>query len=451
MTQNNTQTLSPTNIRGHSLVKFLASAEWAIMPEKLEQIEAVVSQFLSGDNINFEAASKPSSYSQGQVAIIPLEGTIVKKAYGLDAMSGVRTTLDIQKDIQNALADSAVSGIVLRVDSPGGTVDGTKELADFISQAKEQKPIVAYADGTMASAAYWIGSAATKVVAFDTAKVGSVGVVVSHVDISEAQKQAGIKTSYIYQGKYKIAGNSTTPLDTDSTAHIQSHVDTYYSMFVDAVAAQRGIDRDEVIKKIALGSVFIGKAALELNLVDSIGNINDAANLALTLGEEKMDKKNADATMQSQLDELTTKMTTMGAQLAEAAASNEALREELDAAKAAVELRDKQDAEKAHLASVTEQCAGLGLSDETIGNFAKLDETAFGVVLTELKSRQEKIDSALGEFTTQTDGATSDDNTPDAALSIDDAIEQIMIRDKCDIDEASTKAMSEYPDLFKVV
>jgi len=438
-------------MKGHSLVKYLTSAEWAILPDKLEQIESVVSQFISGTNLDISSDASNDVVTRGEVAIIPIEGTIVKKAYGLDAMSGVRTTLDVQKDIQDALENSAISAIVLRIDSPGGTVDGTKELADFISLAKQDKPIVAYADGTMASAAYWIGSAASKVVAFDTAKVGSIGVVVSHVDISEAEKKAGIKTSYIYQGQYKVVGNQTTPLDSDSKAHIQSHVDTYYSMFVDAVASQRGINREEVISNVALGAVFIGKTALDLNLVDSIGNLNDAINLALNLGEEKMTEKNKTDEMQSQLAKLTDQMATMETQLKEAQATNETLQEELADKQQAIELSQKAEAERVHLEKVTEQCKGLGLTDETISNFAKLDEDALGVVLGEIKSRQDKIDTALAEFTTPTEGATSEtDDSAEDVKSIDDAVELIMTRDKCDIDEASTKAQSEYSDLFKL-
>ena len=327
--------------KGHSLIKYLAAAEWAILPEKLEQIESVVAQFVLGSNLTL--AGEPQIPSQrGSVAVIPIEGTIAKRAYGLDALSGVRTTLDIKNDIQNALDNSAVSGIVLRIDSPGGTVDGTKELADYIKLAKQEKPVIAYADGTMASAAYWVGSSASRVVAFDTSKVGSVGVVVSHQDRSKADEASGVKTTYIYQGKYKVSGNSTEPLTAESKEYIQSHVDTYYSIFVDAVAENRGIEREKVISDIALGAVFIGKAALDLNLVDSIGNLDDAINLALTLGEEKM----AEKAVQEQLDEMATKMAAMTDQLQTSLDTNTQLQEQLDASAQVTKDRDAKDAAK---------------------------------------------------------------------------------------------------------
>ena len=430
--------------KGHSLVKYLAATEWAILPEKLEQIEAVVAQFVAGTNVAL--ANTPTAVrNAGQVAVIPVEGTITKRAYGLDAFSGVRTTLDVKNDIQAALDNSAVSGIVLSIDSPGGTVDGTKELADFIKMATNSKPIVAYADGTMASAAYWLGSAASRIVAFDTAKVGSVGVVVSHQDRSEADKAAGIKTTYIYQGKYKVSGNSTEPLTTESKEYIQGHVDTYYSIFVDAVAENRGIERSKVISDIALGAVFIGKAALDLNLVDSIGTLEDAINLALTLGEETM----ADEKIQEQLDAMTTQMATMADQLKTSLDTNIKLQETVDSQVADSEARDKADAAKIHLEEITEKCAGLGLSEEVIGSFAALDEKSFGTVLTEISGRQTKLDETLAALGKPTEDATSESDDLSVA-SIDDATEAIMKRDNCDIDDALVTAQTEYPDLFKI-
>jgi signal peptide peptidase SppA len=436
--------IPPSGAKGHSLIKYLAGTEWAILPEKLTQIEDVVTQFINGTNVAL--AGEPQAMSRrGNVAVIPISGTIAKKAYGLDALSGVRTATDIRNDIQEAIDNSSVSGIVLSIDSPGGTVDGTKELADYIAKATKIKPIVSYADGTMASAAYWIGSSASQVVAFDTAKVGSVGVVVSHQDISKAEEAAGIKTTYIYQGKYKVAGNSSTALDPQSIEYIQSHVDTYYSMFVDVVANNRGIDREKVISDIASGAVFIGKAALELNLVDSIGSLDDAINLALTLGEEKM----TDEKMHAQLDTLTVNMAKMADQLETAQAANTKLQADLDAKQLAEEARNKADAAKLHLASVTEQCEGCGLSEETVASFATLDNTSFAIVLAEVKGRQTKLDEALAQFTTQTDGATTIAPVVTGITSIDAAVEMIEKRDRCDVGAATKTAQVEYPKLFK--
>ena len=96
------------------------------------------------------------------------------------------------------MADPAVKAIVLSIDSPGGTVDGTDNLANAIFAARGKKPIVALGDGTLASAAYWIASGADQIFASDnSAKIGSIGVVATHEDYSRAEENAGVKVTEI--------------------------------------------------------------------------------------------------------------------------------------------------------------------------------------------------------------------------------------------------------------
>jgi signal peptide peptidase SppA len=431
--------------RGHSLIKYLTSSEWAIMPEKLEQFEAVLNQYLSGTNIKLDYSTDEATRIMGKVAVVPITGTVVKRAYGLASLSGVRGTVDIQNSIQEALDNPAISGIVLRIDSPGGTVDGTKELADYIARAKSKKPIVAYADGLMASAAYWIGSAATEIVAFDTAKLGSIGVVVSHQDRSEQEKRSGVKTTYIYQGKYKTAGNSSEPLTAEGKAYIQAHIDTYYSMFVDAVAQNRSIERDTVIKDVALGSVFIGQNAVDLNLADSIGNLDDAILLAHKLGEEKMNLEE----MQARVEEQEAIIATLTSQLETEAQTSAALLSQVEQLSETLAQRDQEEATAKRHAEVATMFAGLNVSDEFIASIVDLDPKIVTQMHKELSARQTTLDSQLSEFTVQTEGATSEGGDVTSPTTIDEAVNMIEHRDNCDVEEATDKAQAEFPKLFE--
>jgi signal peptide peptidase SppA len=440
-------------MRGHSLIKFFTQAEWAILPDKLEQLEEVLNQFIAGDNVlvNDDVSQDPF-VSRGGVAVIPVTGTITKRAYGLSAMSGVRTTLDIQNDIQSALDNSAVSGIVLSIDSPGGTVDGTKELADFIAKAKDVKPIVSYVDGLMASAAYWIGCQATSIVCYDTAKVGSVGVVVKHQEASKVEEKLGVVTTFIYQGKYKVAGNQHEALSAEDKAYIQGHVDTYYSMFVDSVAEGRGIDRDTVIKDIALGSVFIGKDALAINLVDSIGNMNDAISLARKLGEEKMNLEEAQVQLTEQGEQIIVlggQVAEVTTQLTEATSTIATLTEQLAAKDADIATRIATDEAAQRLVDVTAMFEGCGVDDSFIAGMVALTDEAIAPIASQLKEKQTKITATLGEFTETTEGAHSEQGDLTTPVSIDAAIAMIEERDSCDVDEATDKAQEEFPQLFK--
>jgi signal peptide peptidase SppA len=259
------------------------TAPWAIEPAKLLEIQAIYATHLRGDKIDIEAvekrlgrplANEPKGYQiQDGVAILPVEGVIAKRANLFSQISGGVSTELVARDIKDALADPAVHSIILTVDSPGGTVDGTQTLADIVGAAT--KPIVTLASGTMASAAYWIGSAANAAyIADSTTIVGSIGVVATHTDISAAQEKDGIKTTEIFAGQYKRIASSYAPLSKEGRQTMQDQVDYTYSLFVSAVAKNRGVSTDTVLQDMADGRIFIGQQAIDAGLVDGVSTLD---------------------------------------------------------------------------------------------------------------------------------------------------------------------------------
>ncbi len=259
------------------------TAPWAIEPAKLLEIQAIYATHLRGDKIDIAAieaklgrplANEPKAYDiQDGVAVIALEGVIAKRANLFSQISGGVSTELVGRDIKTALADPAVHSIILSIDSPGGTVDGTISLADLVATAS--KPVVALASGTMASAAYWIGSAANSIYITDaTTVVGSIGVVATHTDVSKAQATQGIKTTEIAAGKYKRIASSYEPLTKEGRQTIQDQVDYTYALFVDAVAKQRGVSADKVLSDMADGRIFIGQQAIDAGLVDGVSTLD---------------------------------------------------------------------------------------------------------------------------------------------------------------------------------
>lgn len=260
------------------------TAPWAIMPDKLLEIQAVYASHLRGDKIDIaavEARIGKSLVNQDQgyqvqngVAIIPIAGVMGKKMNMMTQISGGASTQLIERDIKAAINDSGVNSILLHIDSPGGTVDGTQNLADVVKMAGTHKPVVAFADGVMASAAYWVGSAATEIVASSkTTQVGSIGVVTSHTDVSKAEEAAGIKTTEISAGKYKRIASQYEPLSEDGKAQLQSQVDQLYTIFVDAVAENRGVDAETVLEDMADGRVFLANQAKKRGMIDHVANL----------------------------------------------------------------------------------------------------------------------------------------------------------------------------------
>jgi len=263
----------------------ILTSPWAIVPEKLYEIQEIYSTHLRGEKIDISAIeAKIGAAAQGDdepyqvvnsMAVIPIQGVIAKHMNMFSRISGGVSTELVARDINSAAHDPDINGILLDIDSPGGTVDGTLELAQTVFQARAQKPVIAYTDGIMASAAYWIGSAAERVfISGDTVHVGSIGVVATHVDYSAYEKRVGIKTTEIYAGKYKRIASEHKPLSKEGKQTIQDRVDYIYSVFVDAVATQRGQTPEAVLEKMADGRLFIGRQAIAARLVDGVSTID---------------------------------------------------------------------------------------------------------------------------------------------------------------------------------
>ena len=259
----------------------IINAPWAIEPAKLLEIQAIYAGYLRGEQIDIEAIEKrlgrplvnePKAYTiESGVAVLPIEGIVAKRMNLLTQISGGTSSQRAAQSLETALHDSSVHSIILAIDSPGGTVDGTELLANSVAAARSVKPVVTLASGMMCSAAYWIGSAAQSVYLADsTTQAGSIGVVATHTDISGAQAAQGIKTSEITAGRYKRIASSYAPLSPAGRQSMQDQVDYTYSVFVEAVAKNRGVGTDKVLRDMADGRVFVGKQAIDAGLADGI-------------------------------------------------------------------------------------------------------------------------------------------------------------------------------------
>jgi len=276
----------------------ILTSPWAIMPEKLYEIQEIYSTHLRGEKIDIAAIeakigrpleNETKEYDVvNDMAVIPIHGVTAKRANLFTRISGGVSTELAARDIADALNNPDINGILLDIDSPGGTVDGTLELASLIFEGRDQKPIVAYSDGLMASAAYWIGSAAEKLyISGDTVQTGSIGVVATHVDYSQYEKRVGIKTTEIYAGKYKRMVSQYKPLSKDGKQLLQDRVDYIYTVFVDAVARNRGVSSETVLKNMADGRVFIGNQGISAGLVDGVSTLDRLLHTTLPVMQEE--------------------------------------------------------------------------------------------------------------------------------------------------------------------
>lgn len=189
----------------------------------------------------------------------------------------------IREAVNVALADSGVRSILLSIDSPGGVVQGTKELADFLAEASGQKPIAAYANGLCASAAFWLASACGRIYAPATALVGSIGVIMCVSDWTEFYAKMGCKLEYITSGRFKAAGHEAKPLNDEERAYFQAQLATLHGIFKQDVQSRLALTAPEA--EWGEAQLLVASEAQLLGLVTRI--VRDEAEAINLLAEEK--------------------------------------------------------------------------------------------------------------------------------------------------------------------
>jgi signal peptide peptidase SppA len=205
---------------------------------------------------------------RGRTAILAVEGPLFRYGNLFTSVSGATSTGDLAVALNTAVENPLVSQIVLAIDSPGGEVNGTNSFADQIRAATKVKPVHAFIEGLGASAAYWIGSAASSIVADESAMTGSLGVVATQVDKRGAQERQGVKNYEIVssQSPYKRPDPSTV----EGRSQIQEMVDSMADLFISRVAKFRGVSASDVIAKFGGGKVFPASKALSAGMIDKV-------------------------------------------------------------------------------------------------------------------------------------------------------------------------------------
>ena len=212
------------------------------------------------------------------VAIIAVEGTLVHKSGYVGSSSGTMGYDGLASQIAEAIADPTVLGIMLDVDSPGGEVAGVQDLATKLSNST--KPVWAHANEMAASAAYWLASAADRLVLSNTATVGSIGVLMAHTDYSEAMSAEGIKVTLIHAGAHKVDGNPYEALPDGVKADLQTETDDLRILFASTVAVNRSVAANKAITTAQVlateARMYRGQQAVDIGLADEVMSFDDA-------------------------------------------------------------------------------------------------------------------------------------------------------------------------------
>ena len=258
----------------------LVSGHWAIQPESLVEMQSIYSTHLRGEKIDIAAiearlgrqlASEQQTYTmrEGGVAVLTASGVMAPKVNLMTQISGGVSTQMLGRQFDSMAADPRVKAVVFVPDSPGGSVLGIPTTAKALANLASLKPTVTVVEGVMASAMYWVGSAANAIyIDGETDLVGSLGVIqrVSWDTPSATQMN-------LVRGKYKRPSTDGKGPSAEYLAQANAQLDYLYSLLVDTVAQHRGTTSELVLERMADGRVFVGEQAIEAGLVDGVSTV----------------------------------------------------------------------------------------------------------------------------------------------------------------------------------
>lgn len=239
----------------------------------------MVGLFSLGAVASTTPSTTSSSGSGDAVAIIRVEGAITHSDEPDVAVGAVSGT--VMADLRAAAADETVKAIVLRVDSPGGTVTGSAQIYEAI--AALEKPVVVSMSGVAASGGYYISAPADYIFARADTTTGSLGVVLTLYNTQALMEKVGVQVTSITSGPHKTIGNPWESLTPDQQAILQTTVDESYDEFIRVIVDGRGLPEADV-RAMADGRIYSGRQALALGLVDELGDLQAAITKAAELG-----------------------------------------------------------------------------------------------------------------------------------------------------------------------
>ena len=258
---------------------WMIKSDW--LADALSTIKAGLWKMRNQDSIPVvkdmsESGSDFFEITKDGIAILSLHGPLMKPW----SKYGGTSTVFVRQKLRQISGDPSVRGIMLHIDSPGGTVSGTHDLAEEVQRASTKKPVFAHIDDLGASAAYWVASQASRVTANATALVGSIGTYSVVYDQSKQAELMGIKVHVISTGDFKGAGITGSEITEDMLLEMQARVNDLNSFFLKGVMNGRNMAKED-LDKVADGRVFIANEARSQNLIDKVTSFDKAYEDAL--------------------------------------------------------------------------------------------------------------------------------------------------------------------------
>lgn len=210
----------------------------------------------------------------GGVGIVSVVGSLVNRGAWIGTNSGLTSYEGIMAQLTEADEDPAIHTVLIDGDSPGGEATGMFAVAAKVRDMATRKPVIAVVNDMAASAMYGIISGATEIVVSPTSIVGSIGVVLTHLDRSGEMEKRGVAATLIYAGRHKVDGNPFGPLSEGVKADLQAEVAKFYDQFVSLVAQGRGAKLTEADARATEARTFLGQEAIDRGLADRMASFD---------------------------------------------------------------------------------------------------------------------------------------------------------------------------------
>ena len=233
-----------------------------------------VDMTLEASRFTGQARTPSAPRVAGGVAVVSIVGTLVNRGAWVGASSGLVSYEGIGAQLREAANDPSVHSVILDIDTGGGEAGGITTVAAQIKALAAQKRVVAMVNDTACSGGYWLASAASEIVVSETSIVGSIGVVMLHVNRAGEMQQRGLVPTLIHAGAHKVDANPFEKLPDTVRADIQAEVDSLRALFCAGVAAGRGNRLTAEQARATEARVFYGQAAIKAGLADRLGSFD---------------------------------------------------------------------------------------------------------------------------------------------------------------------------------
>lgn len=225
--------------------------------------------------------------TEGNTAIIGVKGPLVNSDAWYVKYFGQVGYPHIIDQLLRAYSDESITNVLMDDNTPGGAVNGIGAVSDTIAALNVFKPVSTYADGMLCSGGYWLASATENIMVSDLTEVGSIGVIMTHLEYSKALEKQGITATVIREGKYKALVSPYEPLSDAAKAQIKHSMGVIYGAFIDQVSKGRNVTTEYADKTMGEGRTFWGAEGLGVKMVDSVGDFSRAVAFSRHLADTR--------------------------------------------------------------------------------------------------------------------------------------------------------------------